>query len=113
MTTQPAHSDTCLDGEGACHTSHGYMSDKARYLARLKRIEGQVRGLHRMVDDEKYCIDILTQVAAATSALQGVAVALLEDHMRHCVAEAAQQGGAEADAKMKEATDAVVRLLRS
>ena len=97
----------------SCHATHGYMSDKARYLARLKRIEGQVRGLHRMVDDEKYCIDILTQVAAVTSALQGVAVALLEDHMRHCVADAAQHGGEEADVKIKEATDAVIRLLRS
>ncbi len=99
--------------DAACHTTHGYMTDKAKYLARLKRIEGQVRGIHRMVDEEKYCIEILTQVAAAKSALESIAVALLEDHMRHCVADAVQQGGDEADAKIKEATAAVVRLLRS
>ncbi len=104
---------TATDDATDCHTQHGYMTDKTRYLARLKRIEGQVRGIHRMVDEEQYCIDILTQVAAAKSALEGVAVALLEDHMRHCVADAAQQGGEAADAKLKEATDAVVRLLRS
>jgi DNA-binding FrmR family transcriptional regulator len=104
---------TITPDEAEHHAAHGYMSDKSRYLARLKRIEGQVRGIHRMVDEEKYCIDILTQIAAAKSALESVSVALLEDHMRHCVADAAQKGGEEADAKIKEATDAVVRLLRS
>jgi DNA-binding FrmR family transcriptional regulator len=92
---------------------HGYITDKARYLARLKRIEGQVRGLHRMVDEEQYCIDILTQVSALTSALQGVALGLLDDHLTHCVVDAAKTDGDEADIKIKEASDAIARLVRS
>ncbi len=101
--TEPAHH--------AGH--HGYISDKDRYLARLRRIEGQARGIHRMVEEEKYCIDILTQVSALTSALRGVALGLLDDHMKHCVVDAAQLGGDEAEAKMKEASDAIARLVRS
>ena len=96
-----------------CHTAHGYISDKDRYLARLKRIEGQARGIHRMIDEEQYCIDILTQISALTSALRNVGLGLLDDHMRHCVADAAQLGGEAADAKFKEATDAIARLMRS
>ena len=92
---------------------HGYTDDKARYLARLRRIEGQVRGLHRMVAEDEYCIDILTQVSAATRALEGVAVGLLEDHLRHCVADAAKAGGEEAEAKLQEAVAAIARLVRS
>lgn len=92
---------------------HGYMTDKDRYLDRLKRIEGQVRGVHRMVEDEQYCIDILTQVSALTRALQAVAIGLLDDHLKHCVLDAAHAGGADADAKIKEATDAISRLVRS
>ncbi|REE02265.1 metal-sensitive transcriptional regulator [Citricoccus muralis] len=92
---------------------HGYISDKDRYLTRLKRIEGQARGIHRMVEEEKYCIDILTQVSALTSALRGVALGLLDDHLKHCVVDAAQLGGDEAEAKMKEASDAIARLVRS
>lgn len=92
---------------------HGYISDKSRYLARLKRIEGQARGIHRMVDEEQYCIDILTQISALTSALRGVALGLLNDHLRHCVVDAAQAGGEEAEVKLQEATDAIARLLRS
>ncbi|APX31830.1 CopY family transcriptional regulator [Brachybacterium sp. P6-10-X1] len=95
------------------HAGHGYITDKARYLARLKRIEGQARGLHRMVDEEQYCIDILTQVSALTSALRGVALGLLDDHLTHCVADAAQNGGDAADEKIKEASDAIARLVRS
>src|SRR5690625_6493080 len=77
-----------------CHTAdHGYISDKGRYLARLKRIEGQARGIHRMIDEETYCIDILTQVSALTSALNNVALSLLDDHLRHCVVNAAKTGG--------------------
>ncbi|MET7304473.1 metal-sensitive transcriptional regulator [Embleya sp. NPDC005575] len=91
----------------------GYDSDKDAYLARLKRVEGQVRGLHRMVDADAYCIDVLTQVSAATKALQAVALVLLTDHLGHCVAEAAGRGGAEGDAKVKEAADAIARLVRS
>lgn len=92
---------------------HGYITNKDRYLDRLKRIEGQVRGIARMVDDEQYCIDILTQVSALTRALQAVSLGLLDDHLKHCVADAALQGGTEADLKIKEATDAIARLVRS
>jgi len=92
---------------------HGYMSDKARYLARLKRIEGQARGVHRMVEDEKYCIDILTQISALTKALEAVAIGLLDDHLKHCVVDAAKVGGEEAELKLKEASEAIARLVRS
>ena len=91
---------------------HGYISDKARYLARLKRIEGQARGIHRMVDEDTYCIDILTQISAITSALNNVALGLLDDHLKHCVAGAAQDGGAEAEEKIREASEAIARLVR-
>ncbi|MBL3700585.1 metal-sensitive transcriptional regulator [Leucobacter luti] len=94
------------------HGSHGYLSDKSKYLARLKRIEGQARGIHRMVEEEQYCIDILTQVSAITSALQGVALGLLEDHLRHCVTDAARVGGQVAEDKIAEATRAIARLVR-
>jgi DNA-binding FrmR family transcriptional regulator len=97
----------------ACHTEHGYISDKARYLARLKRIEGQARGIHRMVEQEKYCIDILTQVSALTNALESVALGLLDDHLHHCVMDAAAEGGPVAEAKLKEASDAIARMVRS
>ena len=92
---------------------HGYISRKDDYLTRLRRIEGQARGLQRMVDEEKYCIDILTQVSAMTSALQSVALGLLEEHLSHCVVRAANAGGAEAERAVKEATDAIARLVRS
>lgn len=92
---------------------HGYMSDKARYLARLKRIEGQARGIHRMVEDEKYCIDILTQISALTKALEAVAIGLLDDHLKHCVVDAARAGGEDAELKLKEASEAIARLVRS
>lgn len=91
---------------------HGYMSDKARYLARLKRIEGQTRGIHRMIDENAYCIDILTQISAVNAALEGVALGLLEDHLRHCVAGAISDGQ-DADAKIKEASAAIARLVKS
>jgi CsoR family transcriptional regulator, copper-sensing transcriptional repressor len=91
----------------------GYASDKAAYHKRLKRVEGQVRGIARMVDEDSYCIDVLTQVSAATKALQAVALGLLEDHLSHCVREAAARGGPEADAKLQEAADAIARLVRS
>ncbi len=92
---------------------HGYISSKDDYLKRLRRIEGQARGLQRMVEEEKYCIDILTQVSAMTSALQSVALGLLDEHLNHCVRRAAVEGGAEADLKIKEASDAIARLVRS
>ena len=92
---------------------HGYITDKERYLHRLMRIEGQARGIHRMVDKEKYCIDILTQISAVTRALEGVALGLLDDHLKHCVVDAAKHGGEEAELKIKEASDAIARLVRS
>ena len=92
---------------------HGYSENKDAYLKRLRRIEGQVRGIAKMVDDDKYCIDILTQVSAATKALQAVALGLLEEHMGSCVVDAARAGDAEADAKVKEAAEAIARLVRS
>jgi len=92
---------------------HGYIQRKDDYLRRLKRIEGQARGLQRMVEEEKYCIDILTQVAAMTKALQSVSLGLVEEHLSHCVAHAVAVGGPEADAKVKEASDAIARLVRS
>jgi CsoR family transcriptional regulator, copper-sensing transcriptional repressor len=92
---------------------HGYTDNKASYLKRLRRIEGQVRGLQRMVDEDNYCIDILTQVAAATKALQAVALGLLEEHLGHCVAQAMTSGDDVAAAKVKEAADAIARLVRS
>jgi DNA-binding FrmR family transcriptional regulator len=91
----------------------GYTQNKDDYLKRLHRIEGQVRGIAKMIDDDKYCIDILTQVSAATKALQSVALGLLEEHMGSCVVEAARAGGDEADVKIKEAADAIARLVRS
>jgi CsoR family transcriptional regulator, copper-sensing transcriptional repressor len=91
----------------------GYTQDKDAYLKRLRRIEGQVRGLQRMVEEDVYCIDVLTQVSAVTRALQAVAIGLLEDHLGHCVTQAVEQGGPEAEAKVKEATEAVARLVRS
>jgi DNA-binding FrmR family transcriptional regulator len=92
---------------------HGYIASKDEYLARLRRIEGQARGLQKMVQEEKYCIDILTQVSAMTSALQSVALGLLDEHLNHCVLRAAAEGGDEADQKIKEASQAIARLVRS
>ena len=92
---------------------HGYAPGRDEYLKRLRRIEGQVRGLQKMVEDDKYCIDILTQVSAATRALQSVALGLLEDHLAHCVTEATAEGGEVAAAKVREASDAIARLVKS
>ncbi len=92
----------------------GYMGRKDDYLRRMRRIEGQVKGIHRMVDDEKYCIDILTQVSAVTKALQAVALGLLDEHLEHCVVGAAAAGSdKEAALKLREANDAIARLVRS
>ena len=91
----------------------GYELEKDDMIARLRRIEGQVRGVQQMVESDRYCIDVLTQVSAITKALQKVAVGLLDDHLRHCVADAVAAGGREADQKLDEATAAVERLLRS
>jgi DNA-binding FrmR family transcriptional regulator len=91
----------------------GYTETKDAQLRRLRRIEGQVRGLARMIENDEYCIDILTQVSAATRALQAVSVSLLDEHLRHCVTEAIAEGGSTAQDKITEASDAIARLVRS
>jgi DNA-binding FrmR family transcriptional regulator len=98
---------------GGMADTHGYAENKAAYLTRLRRIEGQVRGLQRLVDEDTYCIDILTQVSAVNKALQGVAVGLVEDHLAHCVRDAVAAGGETADEKVAEASAAIARLLRT
>ncbi|HVW41948.1 MAG TPA: metal-sensitive transcriptional regulator [Amycolatopsis sp.] len=90
-----------------------YSGDKDAYLKRLRRIEGQIRGLQRMVEEDKYCIDILTQVSAATKALQSFSLELLDEHLSTCVVDAAKAGGHEAEIKVREATDAIARLVKS
>ena len=92
---------------------YGYHDSKDSHLKRLRRIEGQVRGLQRMVEEDKYCIDILTQVSAATKALQSFSLELLEEHLEHCVVDAARRGGPEAQDKVREASEAIARLVRS
>ena len=91
----------------------GYSGGKDDYLKRLRRIEGQVRGLGRMVENDEYCIDVLTQISAATKALEAVSLGLLDEHLKHCVAQAIAEGGDVADAKVREASDAIARLVRS
>lgn len=98
--------------EGHDH-DYGYLQRKDDYLKRLRRIEGQARGLQRMVEEEKYCIDILTQVAAMTSALQSFSMGLLDEHLSHCVVGAARAGDAEARVKIDEAMAAITRLVKS
>lgn len=92
---------------------HGYSANKENYAKRLKRIEGQVRGIAKMIEDDKYCIDVLTQISAVNSALQSVALGLLDEHLSHCVSHAVTEGGAEADRKLAEASAAIARLVRS
>ncbi len=94
-------------------SAHGYTARKDSHLKRLRRIEGQVRGLQRMVEEDKYCIDILTQVSAATKALQSFSLELLDEHLGHCVRQAVESGGPGADEKVREASDAIARLVRS
>jgi DNA-binding FrmR family transcriptional regulator len=92
--------------------THGYHETKDEHLKRLRRIEGQVRGLQRMVEEDKYCIDILTQISAATKALESVALSLLDEHLHHCVAQAVESGN-DVDEKIAEASAAIGRLVRS
>ncbi|HRL49480.1 MAG TPA: metal-sensitive transcriptional regulator [Propioniciclava sp.] len=105
--------DCCHPDDPDSSHQHGYITAKDNYMRRLRRIEGQARGLQRMVEEEKYCIDILTQVSAMTKALQSVALELLEDHMAHCVVAAAREGGQAAEDKIQEASEAIARLVRS
>jgi CsoR family transcriptional regulator, copper-sensing transcriptional repressor len=91
----------------------GYTTDKDGYLKRLRRIEGQIRGLQRMVENDEYCIDVLTQISAATKALQAVSLGLMDEHLRHCVTQAVADGGKDADEKVREASEAIARLVRS
>jgi CsoR family transcriptional regulator, copper-sensing transcriptional repressor len=95
------------------NTAPGYVESKDAYLTRLRRIEGQVRGVARMVEKDTYCIDVLTQISAATKALESVALMLLDEHLTHCVSDAAQQGGDVAAEKISEASAAIARLVRS
>ncbi|WP_190823233.1 metal-sensitive transcriptional regulator [Saccharopolyspora pogona] len=92
---------------------HGYTQNKDDYAKRLRRIEGQVRGLARMIDNDEYCIDVLTQVSATTKALQAVALGLLDEHLKHCVSEAVAEDGGQAAEKIREASDAIARLVKS
>jgi len=92
---------------------NGYTQDKDAYLKRMRRIEGQMRGIAKMIENDEYCIDVLTQVSAATKALQAVALGLVDEHLRHCVSQAAAEGGQIADAKVAEASAAIARLVKS
>ncbi len=94
-------------------TTRGYADDKSVVLARLKKVEGQVRGIHKMIEDDRYCIEVLEQISAATRALQGVALHLLDEHMAHCVVNAVKAGGVEKEAKLREASQAIARLVKS
>ncbi|MBB5435540.1 DNA-binding FrmR family transcriptional regulator [Nocardiopsis composta] len=93
--------------------TYGYHDDKQSHINRLRRIEGQVRGLQRMVEEDEYCIDILTQTAAVNKALRSFALSMLDEHLKHCVGHAVANGGEEADEKVREASEAIARLVRS
>ena len=110
-TTDLAEPAPSGEGHSVGTAQYWYGPEKQALLSRLRRIEGQVRGVHRMVEQDTYCIDVLTQISAATKALQAVALGLLEGHLAHCVAEAARAG--DPSAKVKEASDAIARLVRS
>ncbi|MEW1656821.1 MULTISPECIES: metal-sensitive transcriptional regulator [unclassified Streptomyces] len=99
--------------ENSAPGGHGYAKQKDAHIKRLRRIEGQIRGLQRMLEEDVYCIDILTQVSASTKGLQSFGLQLLEEHLRHCVADAAAKGPEAIDAKVQEATKAIERMLRS
>lgn len=101
----------CSDHTSADHTA-SYTHSKAQYLARLKRIEGQVRGIQRMMENEEYCIDVLNQVAAATGALQNMSIALMEDHLHHCVSNAIRNDTLAGDEKISEAMQTIQRMLK-
>jgi len=102
-----------VDAAGHTHHTPGYSESKQAHLLRLRRIEGQVRGLQRQLEADTYCIDVLTQVAAASRALESFALELLDEHLNHCVAEAISGGGADARDKVAEASAAIRRLVKS
>jgi DNA-binding FrmR family transcriptional regulator len=102
-----------LSGMTDTDAAPGYLHRKDDHRRRMRRIEGQVKGIERMIEQEKYCIDILTQVSAVTKALQAVAIGLVDEHLSHCVLDAAERGGPEAEAKLREASEAIARLVRS
>ncbi|WP_281245195.1 metal-sensitive transcriptional regulator [Raineyella antarctica] len=108
-TTDEAGAESCCAGDN----TYGYADHKQDYTRRLRRIEGQVRGLQRMVEEDQYCIDILTQISAVTKALESTALRLLDEHLSHCVTHAIEAGGQEADDKLAEASAAIARLVRS
>ncbi|WP_396290661.1 metal-sensitive transcriptional regulator [Curtobacterium sp. KT1] len=111
--TTETHRDTCPSGGDDDAPVHGYITDKTNYRNRLRRLEGQIRGIDRMVDEDRYCIDILTQISAATRALENVALGLLDDHLKHCVLDAALAGGPASEQRLGEASEAIARLVRS
>ncbi len=111
-TPDPTGRDDTVPKDTAAH-DHGYSPNKENYAKRLRRIEGQVRGVAKMIEDDKYCIDILTQISAVNSALQSVALGLLDEHLGHCVSHAVAEGGDEADKKLAEASAAIARLVKS
>src|SRR4249919_2806391 len=115
MSQTTANESQDQDQAPARAHQHGYIAANSKddYLKRLRRIEGQARGLQRMVEEEKYCIDILTQIAAITKALQSVGLGLLDEHLRHCVVDAASADGRAAEMKLQEASEAIARLVRS
>ena len=102
-----------MSSQSAAAQQHGYITEKEQYLQRMKRIEGQARGIAKMIDEEKYCIDILTQISAMKSALENLALGLMDDHLKHCVLDAARAGGDEGAAKIAEASAAIQRLVKS
>lgn len=110
-TSQTAHNPLRQGSKDATHV--GYVKEKDKVIARMKRIEGQVRAITRMVEDETYCIDVLTQIAASDKALKAVAIELLDSHLDHCVRSAINEGGTQADDKVHEASAAIARLVRS
>lgn len=101
------------DGPVENAAPHGYSPHKENYAKRLRRVEGQVRGIAKMIDEDKYCIDVLTQISAVNSALQSVALGLLDEHLGHCVTHAVAEGGPEAEKKLAEASAAIARLVKS
>ena len=111
--TADAAEHPLASASGGVKSAHGYSSHKENYAKRLRRIEGQVRGTAKMIDEDKYCIDVLTQISAVNSALRSVALNLLHEHLGHCVSRAVADGGSEADEKLAEASAAIARLVRS